>query len=454
MSRLYKFIIVLSILLLNSILAFSQISVPNGTTSRWVENDICYIFCTAKGSENIGSLTAEAPMNTPSEFVWAKYDTISNSFMPISSNNSSDSLTSTINNLSNGGYKVTISDNSTTSTYFAWVVNNWIEITTPEFAPDSLSTCEGFQLFADYTYADLFVTDTATNEKISFREGDFDFEWEQGGEIVSNFQNPYIEDPIASNTTVEYKITVTDEFECEGEATEGYISKVPDAVASADPTDGEAVLEVTFVNNSINYNLSKWYFYKEDFRLGLEIENADEDEVVDSIDFILEDTAPVYSYEDAGDYQVKLVVTKENDSGNCYDSTYISNISVTEWDIKIPQAFTPNGDGINDNLYIYTRSVKSLNVKIFNRWGSLVYSKKISNIQSSDEVYSEVVWDGSTGLGTAKPGVYYYVVKYVGRDVRRSDSETEGVKLRDRYKTGDDVEGVETGFFHLFRGKH
>ena len=43
-------------------------------------------------------------------------------------------------------------------------------------------------------------------------------------------------------------------------------------------------------------------------------------------------------------------------------------------DIYVPNAFTPNGDGNNDVLFVRGRYITSLEFKIFDRWGELVFS--------------------------------------------------------------------------------
>jgi hypothetical protein len=40
-----------------------------------------------------------------------------------------------------------------------------------------------------------------------------------------------------------------------------------------------------------------------------------------------------------------------------------------ETDVFLPSAFTPNGDGINDVLYLRSNFIESMELVIFNRWG-------------------------------------------------------------------------------------
>jgi gliding motility-associated-like protein len=46
-------------------------------------------------------------------------------------------------------------------------------------------------------------------------------------------------------------------------------------------------------------------------------------------------------------------------------------------DIYVPNAFTPNGDGRNDNLHPLLRGIKQLHYfRVYNRWGQLLFESK------------------------------------------------------------------------------
>ena len=60
------------------------------------------------------------------------------------------------------------------------------------------------------------------------------------------------------------------------------------------------------------------------------------------------------------------------------------NIVVETSLVDVPNVFTPNGDGNNDEFVVFTQSLKSMNIRIYNRWGGLVHSWKYSNIRESD----------------------------------------------------------------------
>lgn len=119
-----------------------------------------------------------------------------------------------------------------------------------------------------------------------------------------------------------------------------------------------------------------------------------------------------FELEDEGEYEIKLVVT--NDEG-CVDSlsriiTVISGNLV----VSIPNSFTPNGDGFNDNFVPKINGMSELSFAIFNRWGSEVITWNDLNGK----------WDGSTN-GTPSPdGVYFYVMK--GKDLLGSEVQKSG----------------------------
>lgn len=105
------------------------------------------------------------------------------------------------------------------------------------------------------------------------------------------------------------------------------------------------------------------------------------------IDGMVASTADTYRYEfqDSGYYDVELIVS--NDSG-CYDTT-IKTVYVKGEDraFFIPNAFTPNGDGLNDSFgpHIVDRNIRNYRFTIYSRWGDLVF-------ETSD---FEEFWDGT-----------------------------------------------------------
>ncbi len=77
--------------------------------------------------------------------------------------------------------------------------------------------------------------------------------------------------------------------------------------------------------------------------------------------------------------------------------------------IFVANAFTPNGDGKNDVVYVHSPSIKSLKFYVYDQWGELLYT---SLSQSNG-------WDG-TFKGKKEPvGVYVYYLEAIMNDGRK-----------------------------------
>lgn len=103
------------------------------------------------------------------------------------------------------------------------------------------------------------------------------------------------------------------------------------------------------------------------------------------------------AFQQAGQYEVKFTVTS---SYGCVKDT-VKTITVTDCrsSVFVPNTFTPNGDGNNDQLKVYGFSIKALHLMLFNQWGQKLYETTTPGEG----------WDGSF-KGAAQPsGVYLYV---------------------------------------------
>ena len=89
-------------------------------------------------------------------------------------------------------------------------------------------------------------------------------------------------------------------------------------------------------------------------------------------------------------------------------------IIVDPSELKIPNVFTPNNDGINDNFMVESKSLRILSVEIFSRSGRNVYS-----FYGESEILREWKgWDGNVNSSSTKatPGVYFYIIRAYGWD--------------------------------------
>jgi gliding motility-associated-like protein len=81
---------------------------------------------------------------------------------------------------------------------------------------------------------------------------------------------------------------------------------------------------------------------------------------------------PVHQYQFPGLYTVTLSMT---DEWGCTQLMTWSELIKVEESVRlhVPNAFTPNGDGINDEFYVETMLIRELTTQIFDRWGKLIY---------------------------------------------------------------------------------
>jgi len=69
--------------------------------------------------------------------------------------------------------------------------------------------------------------------------------------------------------------------------------------------------------------------------------------------------------------------------------------------VFVPTAFTPNGDGVNDVLFVRSLYVEEMEIIIYNRWGEEIFK--------TDDI--RVGWDGSFEGNTLAPDVYAYCLR-------------------------------------------
>lgn len=109
--------------------------------------------------------------------------------------------------------------------------------------------------------------------------------------------------------------------------------------------------------------------------------------------------SPVHTYSRIGSYNVRLITTSV---GGCTDTLEEPINVVPEFTVYIPNAFTPDGDGLNDVFYVYGEEITKFSMQMFDRWGNMIFE--------SDDLYEG--WDGRANGGTeiAQQDVYVYKV--------------------------------------------
>lgn len=420
--------VILSLLFILSFICYSKAQIVSPTSAGQIttqyqtspQNDI-YIFCSVKNS-NIGLLSASMSSNEIASFNWYKLNETSLQYIFFSAEQSVS--TSTISNLANGLYKVEIQNENNTEVYQAWVLNNWYEVT----ASIDSCNCNFVKLKGKFSESPSTYIDISNGNILNINKN-LNVKWDVNGSTISSILNPTISNPPAVNTT--YNLTVFDKFGCSSSAYAEYISVVPKADFSANPTSGEAPLSVTFTNQSINADKYEWSFYRSKEELEKEFNNSGS--VYDSIKNNSFSSNPQYIYEESGSYMVKLEVSKTTDNLTCFDQMIKDDyIHIDTSYVEAPNFFTPNGDGNNDSFLIKYTSMKRITISIFNRWGKMIFQTNNSDVGSYEDYGTQFAWDGKIGGSLASPGVYYYVVEGLGRDGKKHNKQ---------------------GFFHLFREK-
>ena len=102
-----------------------------------------------------------------------------------------------------------------------------------------------------------------------------------------------------------------------------------------------------------------------------------------------------HTYADTGTYTIKYYIT--NIYG-CTDSV-INQLTINPvFSIFIPGAFTPNDDGDNDYFYPVIIGENSYNMKIYNRWGEIIYNEDNKK------------WDGTINDNVIPNEIYPYSI--------------------------------------------
>ncbi|WP_424495116.1 gliding motility-associated C-terminal domain-containing protein [Salinimicrobium sp. GXAS 041] len=97
-------------------------------------------------------------------------------------------------------------------------------------------------------------------------------------------------------------------------------------------------------------------------------------------------------------------------TSTCESSTRLAvTVTLEACELVIPEAFSPNSDGINDRFEVENLAGEypNYNMEIFNRWGNKVFTGN-----SSNPSWDGTSDDGSLGDGVLPAGVYFYILNF------------------------------------------
>jgi gliding motility-associated-like protein len=95
-------------------------------------------------------------------------------------------------------------------------------------------------------------------------------------------------------------------------------------------------------------------------------------------------------------------------AGGCGNDLALDDIQLKQCDVcppepaYVPDVFTPNGDGVNDQLSVFLENAVSFTLSVFNRWGKPVFS--------SDALTQR--WDGNMAGSPCETGHYTWIIRY------------------------------------------
>lgn len=185
-----------------------------------------------------------------------------------------------------------------------------------------------------------------------------------------------------------------------------------------------APLEVLFKANGLNAEYYQWKLYKGS-----------------SLMLTRSDAEHRYTFTDKGNYRAVVAIS----NSHCQLDSVEFTISISESMVVVPNVFTPNGDGMNDEFRVVYRSLKEFHCWVYNRWGHLVY-------EWSDPSKG---WDGTIGGRPAAEGAYFYVIRALGTDADENAKYTIKPVYNSKLKKQDEaLIGVYqlSGSINLLRG--
>ena len=189
-------------------------------------------------------------------------------------------------------------------------------------------------------------------------------------------------------------LTATSNLGCEGTVTNNItVNPRPDAAFTINPNPALVLEDVNFIDISTGNQLNNWYWNFGDGE-GSNNQNT------------------IHNYENGGDFMITLIVT---DINGCQDTT-TSLISIALLPV-LPTGFTPNGDTENDLFIIRGGPFKTVDFKVYNNWGQLIYASTDANEG----------WNGMYLSEESPLGVYtwtFVVEMFNGQIIKKSGDVT------------------------------
>lgn len=208
-----------------------------------------------------------------------------------------------------------------------------------------------------------------------------------GAGITGSVNGAYCFDEAASYTL---GLTVMDAFGCTSTVVPVNIEIYPQPIADFNHAPIKPIINqdpfVTFTDASYGATIVSWNWY-----------------FMNTAQYTSIEQNPTFAYSEPGTYPVALVV--KSDKG-CTDTLVRPLVVGEDFGIYVPNAFTPNGDGLNDVFQPKGFGVVKYELNIFDRWGERVFHT--TNFEDS--------WNGTmqskkdVKYGVLEEGVYTWLI--------------------------------------------
>lgn len=198
---------------------------------------------------------------------------------------------------------------------------------------------------------------------------------------ASGLSSTSISNPLASpGTTTTYTVTGTDANGCSNTSTVTVNVSSVTASATATPASGVEPLDVTFINTTVGGTNYAW-----DYGNGMSELTSDDS------------TSTTYLTDST--YIVTMIASNAD---GCLDTITFTIVVYDDFSLFVPNVFSPNNDGHNDQFKIVATGITEMTMVIMNRWG-----KQVASFTSVNDF-----WDGKQNGKEVAEGTYFYILKY------------------------------------------
>lgn len=127
----------------------------------------------------------------------------------------------------------------------------------------------------------------------------------------------------------------------------------------------------------------------------------------DEIDYRFTTQDLDYTFVEEGNHYLRYIGS--NADGSCEYVGDVYEVAIGESQLKVPNAFSPNGDGVNDEWKVAYRSLLDFQCSIFDRQGH-----QVCRLTTPEQG-----WDGKVGGKIVESGVFFYVIEATGTDGKK-----------------------------------